>query len=335
MNWKLLWRNKDVLTPTEAASKRRVYIFAVCLVCSALFWLFTKLSQESQANIDRLVLFKNFPEGMVGVAQSDSLVSFTLESTGLRLIIEHFFPANETLLFEVGASPVVTRAGQQHHYLTKTMLVEGLERTVEGRARVIDADTDTIFVQTVPSSQKQLPVVLDAGISFERRFDQYGDVTIIPDSIWLSGPQTVLDTLEYLTTEYWETGNLKKTTQRDLRIQKPADLPSLTMEETSVSVTVPVEEFTEAYKELPIHIYCPAQFPQKDLRLFPDHVRVGYLVALRDYRAVSEQMFHVAVICPQATETSGERLPLKLEAYPSFVEILYLRPEHVEYIILE
>ncbi len=335
MNWKLLWRKKDVLTPTEAANKRRVYVFVVCLVCSALFWLFTKLSQENQAGFDRMVLFYNFPEGEVGVTQSDSLVSFTLESTGLRLIIERFFSPDETMRYEVGSLPSLNRSGQKYHYLTKSMLVEGLERIMEGRARVVDVNTDTIFLQTAPSGKKRLPVLLHADISFERRFDQYGDIALWPDSINLSGPQNVLDTLEYLYTEYWEAGSLRRTTRRELRVQLPVNLPSLEMEETVVSVMVPVEEFTEAFKELPINIVCPEELPQKDLRLFPDHVRVGYLVALRDYHAVSEQMFHATVMCPQAIGNTDGRLSVALEAYPSFVEILYLRPEHVEYIILE
>lgn len=335
MNVRLLRRIKDVLTPTEAASKRKVYIFIICLVCSALFWLFIKLSQDNQAAFNRTVAFQNFPDDKLSVSQSDSLVFFRLESTGLRLILARFFLSEDVLWLDADALPVTSRNDIRYHYVTEALLIEYLEEKLEGRARVIDLYPDTIYLEMAPAIRKHLPVLLDADISFERRFEQYGAITIEPDSITVVGPKPLLDTLSFIQTEYWEARNLRKTTQRNLKIKQPIGFPSLEIKKEEVTVNVPVEEFTEATKELKIQLVCPDDLPPLDVRFFPNTVTVNYLVALRDYQAVSETMFHAAVGCPQAIDDENGRLPVTLEKYPSFVDVLYYRPQFVEYIILE
>ncbi len=324
-----------MLTPTEAASKRKVYIFIICLVCSALFWLFTKLSQDNQATFTKTVAFHNFPDDKLSMSQSDSLVSFTLESAGLKLIMARFFLPKELMRLDADDLPVLSRNDARYHYVTGSMLAGDLEKTLEGRARVIDIYPDTIYLEMVPALRKRLPVILDADISFERRFDQYGPITIEPDSITATGPKPLLDTLSSLRTEHWDARNLRKNTHRTLKVKHPAGFPFLEMEKEEVTINVPVEEFTEATKELKIDMVCPDHLSPLDVRLFPNSVTVNYLVALRDYQAVSEQMFHATVSCPQAIDDDDGSLPVTLENYPSFVDVLYYRPQFVEYIILE
>ncbi len=335
MNWKLILRNRNRLTPREAASQRRVYIFVVCLVCSAIFWLFIKLSYDTQAVFETEVVFYQFPEGYTGVAQSDSVISFTLESTGIRLIVARFFLPKDLMRFDAGTLPQLKRNDNRYFYLSKNALLEGINYSLEGRARVTDVYPDTVFLQLSPVTEKRLPVSLNASISFERRFDLYGEITINPDSVLVRGPKNVLDTLSAIYTEKWEASGLRKSTDQRLSIQLPKGVPSVTTDKEEVLVRVPVEEFTEASKELPVTIVCPDNLPSQDVRLFPATVRVHYLVAFSDYQAVSEKMFHATVTCPQAISDSDGRLNVRLETYPSFVDILYYRPEYVEYIILE
>ncbi len=335
MNWNLLWRKKDGLTPGEAASKRKVYIFIVCLVCSAVFWLVSKLSQESQAVFHRPVSFYNLPEDKSVVMQSDSIVSFTLQSTGLRLIREQLFHPRDSLLLDAETAPRINRNESTFRFLSDAMLIQAIENNTEGRVRIIEARPDTLLLELAPSVTRKLPVILNADISFERRFGLYGNITLEPDSITLKGPKKVMDEINYVETELLEARNLRRSTLEDLALKLPARTTSPEAEEQRITVSIPVEEFTEATKDLRVHMVCPEAYAQMNVRIFPGRVTVHYLVALRDYQAVSEEMFRAVVYCPQAMENTDGRLEVHLEKYPSFVEVLYHRPRHVEYIILE
>ena len=335
MNWRFLWRKKDVLTPGEAATKRKAYIFFVCLIISTLFWVVSKLAQENQATFSVPVRFEKFPEGTLAASQSDSLVEYTLQATGARLIQLRFFPQIDTLRFQAERMLSMVRDGNDYHYLTSDHISDEISGRIEPGIEVSSLFPDSLFLQLVPAVQKKLPVRLEAEISFAARFDQYGSIEIKPDSVTLTGPSTVLDTLESIATRYWETGDLRQTRTETLPLKLPPEIPSLQADVREVEVTVPVEEFTESAIDLELQVICPDEYPEVDLRLFPSSVTVIFLVSLRDYPSVNKQMFEASVQCPASVDGSDGRLEVQLDSHPRFVRILNVRPSSVEYIILE
>lgn len=335
MNWRFLWRNKDVLTPGEAATKRKAYIFFVCLIISTLFWVVSKLSQENQADFSVPVRFEKFPEGELAASQSDSLVEYTLQATGARLIQLRFFPQIDTLRFEAERMFSLVRDGNEFHYLTSDQIADEITGRIEPRVQVNSVFPDSLFLQLVPAAEKKLPVKFEADISFASRFDQYGSIDIDPDSVTLTGPSTVLDTLEFIATRHWEGSNLRQTTTKTLPLQFPDDIPSLKADVRQVEVTVPVEEYTESAIDLELNVICPDEYPEVDLRLFPSSVTVSFLVSLRDFPSIDAQMFEASVKCPAAVEDIDGRLDVQLDSHPRFVQILHVRPSSVEYIVLE
>lgn len=335
MNWRFLWRNKDVLTPGEAATKRKAYIFFVCLIISTLFWIVSKLSQENQTNFSVPVRFEKFPEGQLAASQSDSLVEFTLQATGARLIQLRFFSQIDTLRFDAERMFSLVRDGNELHYLTSDQIADEITGLIEPRVQVNSVFPDSLFLQLVPAAEKKLPVKFEADLSFASRFDQYGSIEIDPDSVTLTGPSTVLDTLEFIATRHWEGSNLRQTTTKTLPLQFPDDIPSLKADVRHVDVTVPVEEYTESAIDLELNVICPDEYPEVDLRLFPSSVTVSFLVSLRDFPSIDAQMFEASVECPAAVEDSDGRLDVQLDSHPRFVRILHVRPSSVEYIVLE
>lgn len=335
MNWKVLWRKKDVLTPTEAASRRKGYIFAVCLLCSALFWLFTKLSQETVVGVEKPVRFTSIPANQIGVAQSDSSILVSLEGTGLSLIRSRIALHRQILVVDGHMANTIRHHEGESIFVTAEMLAGLLERGIDGRVKIRNIRPDSLFLEVTPAVTKKLPVSLQSELSFERRFKQYGELAIEPDSIEIWGPSSMLDTIQQLHTVKWVATDLRTTTEILLDIQFPGDGKQIHAENYQVRVRVPVEEYTEASKSLPIQLHCPDGNATPDIRLFPSSTRVHYLVALRDFQQVSKDMFSVRADCPDLSENSDDRLRLSLENYPPFVEVLYLRPAEVEYIILE
>lgn len=335
MNWKVLWRRKDVLTPTEAASRRKGYIFAVCLLCSALFWLFTKLSQETAVGVEKPVRFTEIPENQIGLAQSDSTLHLSLEGTGLSLIRSRISLHRQVLAVDEHTANVIRHHEGERLFVTADVLADILERSIDGRVRIRSLRPDSIFLEVAPAVTRKFPIALQAELSFERRFKQYGEIVIEPDSIEIRGAASILDTIRKIYTVDWVAEDLRATTERMLEIQLPGKDTQIQAESHQVRVRVPVEEFTEASKSLPVMLHCPEATSTRDIRLFPSSTRVHYLVALRDYQQVSEEMFTAVADCPDASTSRNDRLRLRLENYPSFVEVLHLRPAEVEYIILE
>ena len=324
-----------MLSPGEAANKRRAYIFLLCLLVSALFWLFNKLSQETSASFNKPVLFVEFPQGLVAASQSDSIISYSLRTTGIRLISAYLFNPPDTLFVPSESLPIVQRNEKTKYFLDENRVLTMLTSRFGQWANVVTVHPDTIFVELVPATNKHLPVKLVADINFEQRFRQYGEITVDPDSVWVTGPETVLDTLEYIKTEHWTSPSLRQNTQQLLRLKKPLPLKSLKLSTETIMLNIPVAEFTESSIELPLQVVSPGDSAPANVRLFPNRITVSYLVALKDYASVNEQMFRASVPCPGSMVSDDGRLMVQLEAHPSFVDVLHITPPFIEYIIIE
>lgn len=335
MIWFSLSRRRKPLTPSEAANKRRVYIFTLCILCSALFWLFTKLSQETSAEFYKYVKFDSFPDELLPASQTDSILKYRLQTTGVRLINSYFFSRTDTITISADALPLIKKGGKQYYYITDGRFTDILSQTTLPGANIYNVRPDSIFLELVPAVNTKLPISLNADIAFEQRFRQYGEVLIEPDSVKVKGPKTIIDTLQYISTEFWAVGRLRQTADQLLRLIKPQPGKSVILDQDYVRVVVPVAEYTESTIELPVQINCPDDISPAETRLFPNKVTVSYLVALQDYTKVSGQMFSADVDCPHVSLNSDGRLDVRLETYPSFIQILAVRPSFVEYIILE
>ncbi len=335
MTWKFLLPQSNRLSASEAASKRRIYIFILCLVISTLFWLFNKLSQQTTATLNKTILFESFPEGLVAASQSDSSVTYNLTTTGIRLIRAYFFNPPDTLVLQADALPQTRRDGKRLSFVDENRLHAMLNDRFGHWANVENINPDTVFIELVPAIRRRLPVQLNADIQYEQRFRPYGEILIQPDSVWITGPESILDTLEYISTAYWSAGRLRQHTQQQIQLLSPLPLKSIQLEKEHTLITVPVEEFTESSIELPLKVTRPDDASPIDVRLFPSRVTVSYLVALKDYLSVNEHMFRVSVLCPGIAETSDNRLKVELESYPSFIDILNISPPFIEYIVIE
>ncbi len=309
-------------------------MFVLCLIFSAVFWLFTKLSQETSAVFTRPIVFSSFPDGLLAASQSDSNILYRIETTGVRLINYFISTRYDTLFVDASNLTVIQRNNTNYHVITGNELSEILVENVSAWGDINNIKPDTIFLELVPAIEKRFPVKLNADISFEQRFRQYGSITIDPDSVLLTGPQSILDTLDFVATAVWSPGRLRQTVQERVQLIKPVDIASVYLHRKYVEVRVPVAEFTQADIELPLHVICPEELDTAELRLFPNKVNVSILVALQDYARLSEHMFEATVNCPQVTDSNG-RLEIMMETYPAFVDIIRIRPPFVEYIILE
>ena len=328
-------QKQSSLSPGEAANKRRIYIFILCVFISTLFWLFNKLSQETSATLSTPIVFVSFPDGLVAASQSDSIIHYRLKSTGIRIIRAFWLLPSDTLFIQSDALPVTRRDGKNLYFIDENRLNAMLANRFTQWSNVENVHPDTVFVELVAVISKRLPVKLDADITFEQRFRPYGDITIEPDSILVTGPETILDTLRFVATEHWSSGRLRQNTQQMLRLKKPLPLKSLHLETEKIQLTIPVAEFTESSIELPLQVISPEGSSPANVRLFPNKVTVNYLVALNDYASVNEQMFRASVPCPVSIDSDDGRLTVELDSYPSFVDVLSISPPIIEYIIIE
>lgn len=320
----------------EPAQKRKATVFMLCVFCSAVFWLFIKLSADTQATFTIPVVFHEPPEGHVVIGQSASEAGYVLQASGMRLLRLRFGASRDSLRVSLAALPAFSRDGSLYRVLTAGSLKSLLEAHTEAGQFIASTWPDSLLVETSPGMRLHLPLELNAHMDFEKRFDLYGEPRLLPDSIWIEGPAAWLDTVERLQTVSLEFSSLNQTVDQQVAVRPPLPHDVFSLDPPSVRLLIPVEEYTESAVQLDVLLADPGYesgIPRESIRLFPKQVTVTYLVALRDYHRVNEQMFQVFAAYPDSL-ASKARLRVYLGQYPDFVHVNDIRPSSLDYLIL-
>lgn len=321
----------------QPANKQKIYVFLLCLFCSAVFWLTIKLSRENQAILRKPLALYDVPEGTVLFNQSDSLVSFALQTTGVRLIGSRYFSPRDSVRLSVASLPGFNREGRSFRYVTANMLSDILAEQLESGSAVLSVRPDTIFFEVMERLQKKVPVQLHAELSYEKRFGLYGDISLKPDSVFVQGPASFIDTIRFVKTEHMVFQDLQQPVNRSVQLEKSYFHESVVVFPESVDVAIDVAEYTEAHVEVPLNVQCEDSteyFLADRLRLFPDKVDLYFLVALRDFQKVRAELFSAYVECPDRT-ASDQQLKVKPGLMPDYVRLETVRPARVDYLIMQ
>lgn len=322
---------------SEPARKRKMYVFLVCLFCSAVFWLFIKLSGDNQAMFSQPVALRGIPESMILLNQSSPGLSYTLQTTGIRLLVSRFLAQKDTLWLDVSSLPRIIHEGNAHLYITNSMLAARLNDGLEQGRMVLSVRPDTLFFGVVEGKKRKLAIHFQPDIHFQPSFGLYGNIAIEPDSVTITGTESILGTITGVFTEKIQLRDVNQHVEGVVQLKLPDEFQSVSLDVETIKYSIPVEEFTEYQIEIPLEILCPdsiASFQPGELKLFPEKVRCVFLVALKDYQKVQPAMFKAHVLCP-GVDQNLRQLEVVLDQFPDFVQMERVQPTSVDYLIMK
>ena len=176
--------------------------------------------------------------------------------------------------------------------------------------------------------KKEIPVVFDGTIHTEAGFKVSGDIIITPSNINVYAGDAVLDTLPDVRTLFIDIKKGNKTITRNVQLKK---IEGATFEPTTVSVTIPIEEYTEKTLEIPV--ICTNLPAHYTLRTFPAIVKVSCSVPLSQFKDVSADQFAVHISFEDLEQNVSGSLPLQLTKKPNWVDAATIHPDKIEFIL--
>ena len=103
------------------------------------------------------------------------------------------------------------------------------------------------------------------------------------------------------------------------------------LSEKNVKITIPVEQYTE--ENINVSVKVDSLPRNYSLNIYPPIVQISYQVAVPDYEKVKPEMFHASISGPKALHPGNTKLKVRLIESPSFIKVLSIHPEKVEYIL--
>jgi len=309
---------------------RDVVVFSFFLFLSFIFWFLNSLAKDIEADVRYPVRYINLPKDRVLVEDLPSRLSLYLKGPGYSILKLKLSGNRTPVVIDISNVNYkrVPRSTTLTYYIVTSGLIPRLTNQLRAECQISSIKPDTLFFSLDRIISKSVPVTADLEISTERQYFIKGSVVIDPDSVQITGPRHILDTLTTIKTQFKKLTGLSETVRRNFTL---ADSKGYSISEKRVAVTIPVEQFTEAELLVPVRIL---NIPDSiDIRIFPDVVTVKCFIAVSDYKKIEEIPFEVVLDLKKADLTSSEKLPVEVRNTPTFVSSLRFAPTEIDFLI--
>ena len=292
---------------------------------AALLWLIIKLSATYTVTEPLTIALKDQPSDLV-IINDTQIVKVTLSTTGFKLLNYYFKPASRRKV-DISLEEVpLHNNGNGTYSFGSNYAKEKIAYFLSISPNEISFDESRITMEMEQLMSKKVKVFSNIDISYENQYNKHGNIIITPDSITIYGPQNIIDEIYNIYTEKQTLKNVNS----KIDINIPVHLEDyVNTDIKTVNVKMDVDRYTEAVANVSIK-----NSSKQRLRLFPDKVKIKYLVSLTDYNIINDKWFSIEIDTTQISQRLNY-LPVYLTDYPNNTRILSIEPREVEYIIIE
>lgn len=316
---------------TKAKFNQRVVIFSFFLVVATVIWYLSKLSHEYTTTLSYPVRYINFPKGKVMVGEPTRKVALRVKAFGYTLLRCKMSAALNPIEFDFNKLPLRTLDGSfSKQYILTSRARNSIISQFSSDLQIESVEPDTLHFEFAYVVEKSVTVQPDVQVDFERQYMLSDQISIEPKSIIISGPKSILDTINLVKTKQI------KLTKLNQRIEKRISLipiHQVGFSDRNVLLVIPVEKYTELSLKIPIEIEnAPDDI---NLLVVPKTIEIKGNVVLSKYFNIKPAMFKATVDYNLINQSLTNKLKVNLSVVPQSVDLVDFEPKYIEYFIVK
>ncbi len=329
MDTDLLKQFGQVFSRQRANLKVRLAIFSFFLVVATILWYLNKLSYEYTTEVTFPLELENTPRGKVIVGDVPEEIILNVRGHGYTLLRYWLASRLTPIKIDLNRLPLERIDGSENKfYLLTSRAQSTVASQLKAELQLDRIIPDQLHFEFAELTEKKVKVVPQLTYSFEPQYMLAGLVTVNPDSIIISGPNSIVDTINSVSTKELDVDNI---TSKQTLTSEIVRIDQVSLSKRNVNITIPSEKFTEASFSKPIAI---RNLPDTlSLILLPRMVNVKCNVVLSKYRTVSDMYVEAYVDFLQVENSMDNRLRVQVKGEKYIVDNLDFEPRHVEYFI--
>ncbi len=297
--------------------------FLFFLGFSTVIWVFVQFSKQYTSVIELPVSYINLPKDKILLENSPKYLDLRIQDKGFNIAIYKFFPR----VLKIDLSEVESLDGQLVYNLepNKAAILSQLRIDYE------DADflQENLKIDFQQRAVKRLLINSKINLDFSIGYSALDEIKLQPDSITVSGPENILDTLRQVNTKELKIDNINKDIEGRIKLDR-TNLGTVTFYQDEVSYSLRTDKFTEGKVEIPIEMI---NVPEKmNAVIFPKEVIVYYQVSLNEFDKVKSSNFKVIVDFKNSVDSDGYLLAQIVE-HPKIVNNLRLNENKILFVI--
>jgi hypothetical protein len=305
---------------------KEIFIFLLFSLLSFGFWFLLTLQQDYEKKVELPLKMSNVPKNWIVSNESAQDVRIVLKDKGTTLMYyvwKSSFSPIDISLENVSASSDSTIV------ITSRMLYNAMEKQITSSTSILSIDPSEITVRYDKLSSKTVPVIPELKVVPKQGFQVSDSIKIENKTVKLYASRKILDNLDNIKTKPVTLNNISKTKE----VTAELDLPDgVNVDNKTVRMTIPVEEFTEKTFRLPV--LCTDIPEGFMLRIFPATVDIACNIPISYFKELTEELIEIHLLFQQFKDNQATgKLPLKLTRKPDWLTNVKIMPENVEFII--
>jgi hypothetical protein len=319
----LLFKFFDILK----IEKKYLPVFFILVVLSAIFWTLTVLSKDYTSTIKYNVEFVDLPVKKLLVENKEVQLQLQVNAPGFTILAHKLKIRPNIKLSVSGFIPQKKGELWNYFWLGKQSLSE-VQEMLPANMQLLHIQPSRIDLLLDQKSERTVPVKLISDFSFEQMFRRKGEVLLNPATITISGPKAVVAVINEVNTKSVSLADINADKKGVVELES-INLSDVSFSNSEVNWNLEVEQFTEGRISLKIDAKnIPKGYTVK---LFPDEVRLEYIVSLNNFEFVNPSDFSVYT----EVDVDLNRLNVKLGRKNNFVENVRMVPNKVEYLLIK
>ncbi len=307
-------------------------IYLVFLLIAIVIWYLNALSKDYTTDLKFTVKYTDLPEDKVLVNSPPEYLTLTINAQGFTLLKYRFGLIFYPITLEASYQTLRknNNAPQGEYFLTTQSVFDRIAAQLSSdvKLRLVAPDTlKFLFSETI---RKDIPVKSALQLQFEKGFLPKGNMLIDPGEVTVTGPQALIDTMQYVYTQEKIFKKLKDTLRTSIGLQP---VNQLRYSVNDVSIVQAIERHTEATISVPIE---PVNLPEGlTMKAFPGSVTVNCMVPIVDYEKLQPYMFRAVVDYVSIKDVKDNQAKVKVTILraPDYVTDVKFHPKNVDFII--
>lgn len=297
--------------------------FIFFLLLAIIIWIFVQFSKQYNEILEIPVEYANVPPDKLLTEDNPESLQLRMQENGFRIAWFSLFPPK--LIIDLAETEIQNGAFVYIIDENRAEIQSQLEIDFDDNSFLKDA----VVINYEQKQEKKLPVIPRLDVEYAAGYSAVEEVLFSPDSVTVTGPNNILDTLTALRTFPIKLTKVKADIEGTAYIDTTA-LPTVTFYRNGVDYAVDVEKITEGKVQVPIElINVPKGL---NVVIFPKETVLFYQVNLKDFSKVSASDFRVVANFNNIRGEQDFLIPEVVQK-PEFTSNLRLNEKKIQFII--
>lgn len=215
---------------------RELPVFAFFLLLSFVFWYLNELSKDLKGTINYPVRYINPPKDRIVTGDLPDKLEMELRGPGYSILKVKLSGSRAPVVVDFSRlSPRRLPGNMPHYYLVTSGLINNFSKQLHADFEILSIHPDTLFFGYDRLVTRRMPVKPDLTVDLAE-----GRKVIIvpdPDSITVSGPAHILDTIRGIRTRHRSFKRMDENFRAKVPLVSPPYL-QITQKRVTVEVTI-------------------------------------------------------------------------------------------------